>query len=280
MSVPDAACRAARSAIHCARSMAGVLPENLLKLWQNADGIPQIMDISRSIGPFEVLERLGAGGMGEVYKARDRRLNRFVALKFLPEAAAEAARERFQREALAIAALNHPHICTLYEVGDDHGQPFLVLELLEGETLKARIRRGPLDAEQLLDWSVQITDALDAAHRKGVLHRDLKPETIWIAPGGHVKVLDFGLARLESEVTGGEATALTSPGMAMGTVPYMSPEQARGQALDARSDLFSFGSVFYEMASGRPAFPAANAADSIAAVLRGQPQKLSQLRPE
>ena len=233
-----------------------------------------------AVGSFEVLERLGAGGMGVVYKARDRKLNRFVALKFLPETANDAARERFQREALAIAALNHPHICTLYEAGEHEGQPYLVMELLEGETLKARMARGALDPEQLLDWSVQITDALDAAHRRGVLHRDLKPENIWVAPGGHIKVLDFGLARLETEVSGGEATMLTSPGVAMGTVPYMSPEQARGEALDARSDLFSFGSVFYEMASGKPAFPAKTAADSVAAVLRGHPPKLSEVRPE
>jgi len=238
------------------------------------------MAASRQIGPFELLERLGAGGMGEVFKARDSRLNRFVALKFLPASASDAARERFQREALAIAALNHPHICTLYEVGSEAGRPYLVLELLEGETLKARLRRGALDPEQLLDWSVQISDALDAAHRKGVLHRDLKPDNVWVAPGGHIKVLDFGLARLEGEAAAGDATVLTSPGVAMGTVPYMSPEQARGEVLDARSDVFSFGSVFYEMASGRPAFPAANAADSIAAVLRGEPPKLAAVRPE
>jgi Tol biopolymer transport system component len=235
---------------------------------------------SSRIGPFEILERLGAGGMGEVFKARDTRLNRFVALKFLPEAADEPARERFQREAQAIAALNHPHICTLYEVGSDNGRPYLVLELLEGETLKARLRRGALDPDQLLDWSVQISDALDAAHRKGVLHRDLKPENIWVAPGGHVKVLDFGLARLEAERPADQATVLTSPGVALGTVPYMSPEQARGGTLDVRSDIFSFGSVFYEMASGRAAFPASNAADSVAAVLNAQPPKLAQVRPE
>ncbi len=238
------------------------------------------MPSASHIGPFEVHERLGASGMGEVYKARDTRLNRFVALKLLPDAADEPARERFQREALAIAALNHPHICTLYEVGDDQGRPYLVLELLEGETLKARLRRGALDPDQLLDWSVQISDALDAAHRKGVLHRDLKPENIWVAPGGHIKVLDFGLARLDVERPADAATVLTSPGVAMGTVPYMSPEQARGGTLDARSDIFSFGSVFYEMASGRAAFPANNAADSVAAVLNAQPPKLAQVRPE
>ncbi|MGH9518631.1 MAG: protein kinase domain-containing protein, partial [Terriglobales bacterium] len=155
-----------------------------------------------------------------------------------------------------------------------------VLELLEGETLKSHLRqRGALDQEQLLDWSVQIADALDAAHRKGILHRDLKPDNLWVGRGGHIKVLDFGLARLGSDTGGETETVLTSPGQAMGTVPYMSPEQARGGTLDARSDIFSFGSVFYEMVSGRAAFPAANAADSIAAVLRGQQPKLSQLRP-
>lgn len=237
----------------------------------------------REIGPFQVLEKLGAGGMGEVFKARDTRLNRFVALKFLPDMAGDAARERFQREALAIAALNHPHICTLYEVGDDQGRPFLVLELLEGETLKARLRRGALDADQLLDWGVQISDALDAAHRKGVLHRDLKPENIWVAPAGHIKVLDFGLARLEAESFGDDTATspanLTSPGVAMGTYPYMSPEQARGQALDARSDIFSFGSVFYEMASGTPAFAASSAAEVMAGILKGQPPRLTQALP-
>ena len=238
------------------------------------------MATSREMGPFEVLERLGAGGMGEVFKARDKRLNRFVAIKFLPAEAGEAARERFQREALAIAALNHPHICTLHEIGEDGGRPYLVLELLEGETLKARLRRGALEPDLLLDWSVQISDALDAAHRKGVLHRDLKPDNIWVGAGGHVKVLDFGLARLEGEASGNDATVLTSPGVAMGTYPYMSPEQAKGQPLDARSDVFSFGSVFYEMASGRQAFAGPSAAEVTAAILREEPKKLSAVRPD
>ncbi|MGH9519208.1 MAG: protein kinase domain-containing protein, partial [Terriglobales bacterium] len=192
--------------------------------------------------------------------------------------------ERFQREALAIAALNHPHICTLYEVGDDDGRPYLVLELLEGETLKARLRRGAPDSDQLLDWGVQISDALDAAHRKGVLHRDLKPDNIWVGPSGHIKVLDFGLARLEIDSGSGETITspmpLTSPGVAMGTYPYMSPEQAKGQALDPRSDVFSFGSVFYEMASGRPAFAGPSAAEVTASILRSEPKKLREVRPE
>src|SRR6185437_1291057 len=239
------------------------------------------MEIGQNVGPFEVLEPLGAGGMGEVFKARDSRLNRFVALKFLPASASDAARERFQREAEAIAALSHPHICALHEIGDDHGQPYLVLELLEGETLRARLRRtGAPSNDQLLDWGAQIADALDAAHRKGVLHRDLKPDNIFISPGGHIKVLDFGLARLAAPEPAGEDRTLTSPGMTMGTVPYMSPEQAKGEVVDARSDLFSFGSVFYEMATGRPAFPANSAAESIAAILKEQPPRPRAVRPE
>lgn len=241
------------------------------------------MSTSREVGPFEVLEKLGAGGMGEVYKARDRRLNRLVAIKFLPESSSETVRERFQREALAIAALSHPHICTLYEVGSDQGQPYLVLELLEGETLRSRLARGAVSPEQWMDWGGQIADALDAAHRKGVLHRDLKPDNIFVSPSGHLKVLDFGLAQLESPApaqTGGNDRTLTSPGMTLGTVPYMSPEQARGEALDPRSDLFSLGAVLYEMASGKPAFPSRSAAETIAAILKEQPARLRQVRPE
>ncbi len=239
----------------------------------------------RQVGHFEVLEPLGAGGMGEVFKARDQRLNRLVALKFLPDAALGAARDRFEREALAIAALNHPHICTLYEVGSEDGRPYLVLELLEGETLRARLKRGPVSTEQWLDWSAQVADALDAAHRKGVIHRDLKPDNIWISSGGHVKVLDFGLARLETEqALSADARTmsqpLTSPGVTMGTIPYMSPEQARGEALDARSDLFSLGSVLYEMATGRAAFTSRTPAECMAAILKEQPPRATQLRPD
>jgi tRNA A-37 threonylcarbamoyl transferase component Bud32 len=239
------------------------------------------MDAARQVGPFELLEALGAGGMGEVFKARDTRLNRFVAIKFLPEAASDLARERFQREAQAIAALNHPHICTLHEVGDDGGRPYLVLELLEGETLGARLRRGAVPAEQLTDWGAQVADALDAAHRKGVLHRDLKPDNIWVGPGGHLKVLDFGLARLDTpQAAAPEDKTLTSPVMTLGTIPYMSPEQARGEALDARSDLFSFGAVFYEMATGRAAFPAKSAIEVMAAILKENPPPARTVRPD
>ncbi|HET9783608.1 MAG TPA: serine/threonine-protein kinase, partial [Terriglobales bacterium] len=217
------------------------------------------MSTHRQIGPFELLDPLGAGGMGEVFKARDTRLNRFVAIKFLPEAASDIARERFQREAQAIGSLNHPHICTLHEVGDDHGRPFLVLELLEGETLFHRLQRGPVPMPQLAQWGAEIADALQAAHAKGILHRDLKPANIFITPRGSVKVLDFGLAQFAQAAAAGAdtmtspgAAPLTAPGTTMGTWAYMSPEQARGEPTDARSDIFSCGVVLYEMAGGQP----------------------------
>src|SRR6185312_11630662 len=212
----------------------------------------RIAVMTRSVGPFEIVENRGAGGMGEVFKARDTRLNRFVALKFLPEGAGAAARDRFRREAQAIAALNHPHICTLYEVGDDNGQPYLVMELLEGETLHARLARGTVASTQAIAWGAEIADALQAAHAKGILHRDLKPGNIFLTQRGDIKVLDFGLAQFAltaasdpdapTAVSPG-AGPLTSPGSTLGTYAYMSPEQARGEPTDARSDLFSLGVV-------------------------------------